>query len=249
MSDLLKERSIARKCQIDGEGTRAFLSAVLDLSGNILAFLDADRHPILYGKDFTSDLLSSGASETCPVNDKAGNLLGFIVRKKRNRDEDRDFLTGTAGRARLEEEFTRRIASLGAGRELTLLFVDLDRFKPVNELFGHLVGDQVLLQFAVLLKNSFRSGDCVARYGGDEFVILCGCPVDIVQQRVDQFRRRLASLFIEVTYPDSNAEKESITLSFSYGLTRVIPEDTLNSALQRADVELLKMKKSSRRAA
>lgn len=249
MSDLLNERSIAGKCQIDGEGARAFLSAVLDLSGNILAFLDADRRPMLCGKNFTSDLLSSGASETCPINDRAGNLLGFIVRRKRNREKDRDFLTGTAGRAGLEEEFTRRIGSLAPGRELTLLFIDLDRFKPVNELFGHLVGDQVLLQFAVLLKNSFRSGDCVARYGGDEFVILCDCPVEIVRQRVDQFRRRLATLFIEVTYPGSSAEKESITLSFSYGLTRVIPEDTLNSALQRADAELLKMKRSSRRAA
>ena len=83
MSDLLKERSIARKCQIDGEGARAFLSAVLDLSGNFLAFLDADKRPMLYGRNFTSDMLSSGGSETCPVNDKAEtfSVLSFVKRE------------------------------------------------------------------------------------------------------------------------------------------------------------------------
>lgn len=242
MTDLLEERSVTRERHIDGGKAFAFMSAVLDLSGDILAFLDADKRPILCGKNLTSAQIFRTPSDMCPVNDQNGNLLGFVVREKKDRAGDRDFLTGTVGRARLAEEFRRRIDSCSPGSELTLLFIDLDRFKPVNERFGHLVGDQVLLQFAMLLKNTFRSDDCVARYGGDEFVILCNCPVEVVQERIIQFRRRLSEIFIEVTYPDSRDEKDSITLSFSYGLTRIIPEDTLQSALRRADSELLLMK-------
>ena len=53
-----------------------------------------------------------------------------------------------------------------------MLFVDLDRFKDINDTFGHAVGDSVLINVAILLKSSVREADTVARLGGDEFVIL-----------------------------------------------------------------------------
>lgn len=246
MSGLLRERTLTSGCEIGKEEAIAFMNAVLDLSSDISAFLDAEKHPILCKNNF-SDQTKLSPSDICSVNDRAGNLIGFVVREKKNRGDDRDFLTGAVGRARLVEEFNHRIRTHKPGSEQTLLFLDLDRFKPVNEHFGHLVGDQILLQFAVLLKNTFRSCDCVARYGGDEFVILCDCSIEVLKQRVERFRKRLDSLFIEVSYPDSNSKKGSISLSFSYGLTRIIPEDTLQSALHRADTELLQMKKLTSR--
>ena len=246
MSGLLIERTLTSGCEIGKEEAIAFMNAVLDLSSDISAFLDAEKHPILCKNNF-SDQTKLSPSDICSVNDRAGNLIGFVVREKKDRADDRDFLTGAVGRARLVEEFNHRIRTHKPGSEQTLLFLDLDRFKPVNEHFGHLVGDQILLQFAVLLKNTFRSCDCVARYGGDEFVILCDCSIEVLKQRVERFRKRLDSLFIEVSYPDSNSKKGSISLSFSYGLTRIIPEDTLQSALHRADTELLQMKKLTSR--
>lgn len=246
MSGLSIERTLMSGCEIGKEEAIAFMNAVLDLSSDISAFLDAEKHPILCKNNF-SDQTKLSPSDICSVNDRAGNLIGFVVREKKDRADDRDFLTGAVGRARLVEEFNHRIRTHKPGSEQTLLFLDLDRFKPVNEHFGHLVGDQILLQFAVLLKNTFRSCDCVARYGGDEFVILCDCSIEVLKQRVERFRKRLDSLFIEVSYPDSNSKKGSISLSFSYGLTRIIPEDTLQSALHRADTELLQMKKLTSR--
>ena len=260
MSGLLRERTLTSGCEIGKEEAIAFMNAVLDLSSDISAFLDAEKHPILCKNNF-SDQTKLSPSDICSVNDRAGNLIGFVVREKKNRGDDRDFLTGAvilslwhvygeqadAPMNRLVEEFNHRIRTHKPGSEQTLLFLDLDRFKPVNEHFGHLVGDQILLQFAVLLKNTFRSCDCVARYGGDEFVILCDCSIEVLKQRVERFRKRLDSLFIEVSYPDSNSKKGSISLSFSYGLTRIIPEDTLQSALHRADTELLQMKKLTSR--
>lgn len=193
MTDLLKEVSVTEDCRMSGEDALSFLKAVLDVSGGIIAFLDRKRHPILFRKNFSAEQVSLTNAEMSPVHNPAGDLLGYILREKKGRGADRDYLTGTLGRARLEREFAQRNNGCPADSDLTLLFIDLNRFKPINEQYGHLVGDQVLLQFAALLKNTFRSEDCVARYGGDEFVILCDCPPEIVEKRVQQFQKRLAA--------------------------------------------------------
>ena len=72
-----------------------------------------------------------------------------------------------------------------------MLFVDLDRFKSVNDTYGHEVGDAVLIEVAARLTSSARRSDTVARLGGDEFVLLChpissGSDVDVVVRRVMQ---------------------------------------------------------------
>ena len=58
------------------------------------------------------------------------------------------------------------------GREMVLLFVDLDKLKSINDALGHAEGDQALRETATILKNSFRESDIIARIGGDEFVVL-----------------------------------------------------------------------------
>jgi len=85
-----------------------------------------------------------------------------------------DHLTGLANRALFTEQLeAAAIASQRSGRPLALLFCDLDRFKEVNDRFGHAVGDAVLRVIADRLQEITREGDLAARVGGDEFVILC----------------------------------------------------------------------------
>ena len=84
-----------------------------------------------------------------------------------------DPLTGLANRKLLADRMHQAMSA--AERSLhygALMFIDLDGFKPVNDLWGHSVGDQMLVQVAQRLKQSLRTGDTVARIGGDEFVIL-----------------------------------------------------------------------------
>ena len=84
-----------------------------------------------------------------------------------------DGLTGLPNRLRLEDHLQRAIAHAGRRHQpLALLFIDLDRFKPINDQHGHAVGDQVLCEVARRLQASLRTADLVARLGGDEFVVL-----------------------------------------------------------------------------
>jgi len=84
-----------------------------------------------------------------------------------------DSLTGLPNRAKFHREFMRRFGEARAdGTELTIMVLDLDRFKEVNDNFGHEAGDRMLVEVARRLEGSIRQGDLVARLGGDEFALL-----------------------------------------------------------------------------
>ena len=84
----------------------------------------------------------------------------------------RDQLTGLINRAAFDEALHHEVAARDKGNGPTLLLIDLDGFKAVNDDLGHLAGDDVLVGVAHVLESSFRRGDVVARLGGDEFAVL-----------------------------------------------------------------------------
>lgn len=84
-----------------------------------------------------------------------------------------DMLTGLANRAMLDDQLERAVVESNRyGDHLGLIFIDIDAFKPINDSFGHAVGDMVLREVAKRISNSVREADTVARFGGDEFVVL-----------------------------------------------------------------------------
>lgn len=119
-----------------------------------------------------------------PIHDKQGGVIGAVMvahdvtvardlSAKLERVALHDNLTELPNRALFTDRLHQAIARAHrSGNSAALLFVDLDRFKPVNDLFGHTTGDLLLQSVAKRLLGCVRSSDTVSRYGGDEFIIL-----------------------------------------------------------------------------
>ena len=153
-----------------------------------------------------------------------------------------DALTGLPNRSLLTDRLTQAI--LSANREewkLALLFIDLDQFKVVNDTFGHVVGDELLQQVAERIRGSVREADTVARFGGDEFVILMQDVTDLEAPAL------VASKVIsEVTAAFSLYQRE-IYIGASIGIT-IYPDDanTPDALLRNADMAMYQAKEQGR---
>lgn len=145
----------------------------------------------------------------------------------------RDPLTQVANRAEFDRVFELFINTHRQQRvPCSLIICDLDKFKNINDTYGHQAGDEAIKTLATLLKSSCRPGDLVARYGGEEFVMLCAdCDNAAAARRADELRKRLEQT------PQPALGGRSITASF--GVTVIQPGDTSETMLRRADRGLL----------
>lgn len=150
----------------------------------------------------------------------------------------RDALTGLANRRAFELALAREIDRVArSGEPALLLALDIDYFKRVNDTHGHLIGDEVLLLVARLMRESFRLDDQLYRFGGEEFVALlrCGDP----QQAGTAFERMRQCV-------QSHAFPRVGSISVSIGFTEVRPGDTPNAAFERADQAVYHAKQNGR---
>ena len=150
-----------------------------------------------------------------------------------------DTLTGLPNRRMFFDRLEHAIASSRrSGKHLAVLFVDLDRFKEINDTFGHAVGDKVLTNVAILLKSSVREVDTVARLGGDEFVIL----IDMIDdpQHVTTIVQKLHNLFQRALQIDGR--NMHVYASIGAG---IFPRDgkDANELMQNADQSMYNSKK------
>lgn len=107
-----------------------------------------------------------------------------------------------------------------------LAMIDIDHFKQVNDTYGHLIGDEVLLLVARILKRSFRATDRVYRFGGEEFVVVLRCADhDAAVAAAERFRINMA----EFDFPQAGH------ITASIGLTQILPGDLPSGACERAD--------------
>ena len=153
----------------------------------------------------------------------------------------RDALTSVANRGELETQLSRFVADFakGAAEPFSVIFLDVDHFKRINDTFGHAVGDQALVEVARLLQHETYSGELVARYGGEEFVVICPA-TSLAEARVRSERLRLAVSEADV----GGLNGGSMTASF--GVTESIAGDSVQSILERADRALYMAKQSGR---
>jgi len=150
-----------------------------------------------------------------------------------------DELTGLYNRRYLMQMLEQqRALSNREGTPFVVAFIDLDNFKTVNDEHGHLVGDQVLKQFSILLQESVREVDLVSRYGGEEFVLLLnGVELDTAQLVVERIR----SLVERMRFSD-----QQLSLTTSIGITQYRDTESAEDIIRRADELLFKAKNNGR---
>ncbi len=145
----------------------------------------------------------------------------------------RDALTGLPNRRALESRFPSLLrAATARGARVAVLTCDIDHFKSVNDTHGHVRGDRVLQAFAATLEGTVREGDCICRWGGEEFVLVTVVPHALAARRAAERLRRTV------------AERgfDALPLTISVGAAIVEPGMVLQDAFDEADAALYRAK-------
>ncbi len=190
------------------------------------------------------DMIQAGFTYlTLVLNAGAGFGLTWLALGMHRQDLDRlaltDSLTGLLNRRALEEILTRELARTSrSNRSLTVLLVDIDRFKEVNDTWGHQAGDQVIRHVASALHSSLRPGDALSRFGGEEFVVLLRDATPGQSEEIaGRLRARIATL---AGLPGS------VRLTVSIGVASSCAGDDTGELLRRCDEAMYRSKRAGR---
>jgi diguanylate cyclase (GGDEF)-like protein/PAS domain S-box-containing protein len=226
----------------------------------------AFREGVVVHADRDVVLVRRGGGETpvevnaAPIKDDEGELSGIVLtfhditERMRAEDERRrlieeleflsrtDRMTGIFNRGalidRLEYELKR---SARYGAQISLLLCDIDRFKAINDTYGHSAGDEALKIVARLLRDCVRESDVVGRYGGDEFMVLLPeTGVETAREIADRIRERIEQSPVEVS-------EAGIAVTLSLGLSEFRGGgDTADALIKRADDAMYSSKRRGR---
>jgi diguanylate cyclase (GGDEF)-like protein len=143
-----------------------------------------------------------------------------------------DPLTGLLNRGAVFDILAKECARSKRTREaVTVIMVDVDHFKQINDTLGHLAGDDVLREIAVRLQTSVRTYDAVGRYGGEEFLIVApGCPLGPARELAERLRATVCSSPI----PAGPSEDVSVTISLGIACAAATSPDALLGIADRA---------------
>jgi diguanylate cyclase (GGDEF)-like protein len=152
-----------------------------------------------------------------------------------------DHLTRLLNRAGIMDRLEREMDRSGrTGEPLSVLIIDIDHFKQVNDIYGHLAGDQVLAQVAGRIKDSIRSYDAVGRYGGEEFLIVIpGCDEPLVFQVAEKIRQAVCHEPVDMLGKFS-------TVTVSVGAATRRSEASAEALIGFADAALYRAKAAGR---
>lgn len=178
-----------------------------------------------------------------------GNLAELAISRSHSSTQIRrlafyDSLTGLANRRLLEEHLLQAMAASKRSQKFCgLMFIDLDNFKPVNDLYGHKVGDTLLQEVARRLQSAVRQADTVARFGGDEFIVLLR-DIDADAQRSKQHMQIVATKIVqELSRPYPLTDNSMHQCACSIGLVLFIGDTDSDELLRQADMAMYQAKK------
>ena len=175
-------------------------------------------------------------------------ILLFSVRRYQNRIEKSaatDGLTSLMNRQAFDFVFENSLRDSERSRQpLCVALVDIDFFKKVNDKHGHLVGDHVLKEIAMIAKRSLRDSDVICRWGGEEFLLLLkNCTLEKATAIAETLRETIAANDFSRT---TDLARNRLLITVSIGVAECKDKETEDSAFERADVALYQAKESGR---
>src|SRR5450631_419603 len=190
---------------------------------------------------------------TAPIHDRRGRVSGGVMvfhdvtqaramAQKMSHLAQYDYLTDLPNRLLLNDRLTQAVSAAHRQQQhLAVLFVDVDRFKHVNDSLGHLIGDQLLLALAHRLVASVRSSDTISRQGGDEFVVL----LSSITQAADAALS--AQKLLSAASMPYRVEEHDLQITVSVGIG-IYPDDGADAEtlVKNADIAMLSAKDNGR---
>jgi diguanylate cyclase (GGDEF)-like protein len=188
-----------------------------------------------------------------PLQNQEGNIIGAVetlqdvsnqkkYEAKLEFQANHDALTGLATRNLLMDRLNQAIAHATRDKQLlSLLFIDLDNFKAVNDNYGHNTGDRLIQETAKKIQSVIRKGDTVARFGGDEFVVLLFAPEN--EEYVSNVVQRISQQVAE----SYSHQGQTLTIGSSIGIA-MFPEDglTAEKLMMNSDRAMYRAKASNK---
>lgn len=159
-----------------------------------------------------------------------------------SQDSITDKLTNLYNRRHFDIEVHKAI--LKAHTELiplSLLMIDIDHFKVINDTYGHQTGDLILHDVALRFKKILRAEDFISRYGGEEFIVILNVPLDMAKLVANKIKDSIESMKFQISVPPY-----TIQCTISIGISFLRMNDNLNSLLARADKSLYQAKEAGR---
>jgi diguanylate cyclase (GGDEF)-like protein len=259
-SIVLQSNSLYSLLEIEGEGSPQLCAGLADLPGLPTVFYNpsTDTRYIFHVYDNGAGFDLFGIHQSMPA-DQGAQMLADLTTNMRNlvRESQRvikalslanqrivelsetDVLTGLANRRKLMEQAEKMLEHARRHqRPLSVVMLDIDHFKLVNDRFGHQVGDQVLEKLGGLLLGSIRAGDIAARYGGEEFILVLA---ETNLENACQFAER-----IRVEQQDSLPLGADDPVMVSLGVATSVPNENLEALIARVDKALYAAKNTGR---
>lgn len=151
-----------------------------------------------------------------------------------------DPLTGIANRMNFNEHFSRAAYRFSRfGTDFSVIMIDIDNFKKINDSYGHLAGDETIIKISELIAGNIRIIDFLARWGGDEFTI-------IVEGTIDQAEEIMKRIIEQLPLIQLKTEKAEIRPTLSCGIIQYGADETREQIIKKADMLMYKAKKQGK---
>lgn len=259
---LLETHALSARHRMESEQRQFFITlfiSLLSLSVAVFTMLYTRKklfEPLIYARNMILELsqvqerdyigaASIQTKEVHTLTDALDKLKEMLKQRdafefQLQNSANTDSLTGVSNRLALEVYLKNIATQPDRFQELTLIMVDIDNFKYVNDRFGHILGDSVIVEIARCLKANIAQSDLIVRFGGDEFLIL----IDRIQW--DWALQISESILADVSRLNFNSSMSNEQLNVSVSIGVATGAESWEALFNRADASLFKAKAQGR---